>query len=65
MARGSFGIGLHRPKTPANVGSVLRVASGYGAAVSTQTIMVKSSQAYQTMWQPSRPVSRPMPSAGW
>ena len=32
MARAYFGIGLHRPKTLANMGSVLRIASCYGAA---------------------------------
>lgn len=31
-ARGFFAVGLHRPKTPANVGSVLRAAACFGAA---------------------------------
>lgn len=31
--RGFAAIGLHRPKTPANVGSVLRAAHCYGAAM--------------------------------
>lgn len=32
MTRGFAAIGLHNPKTPANVGSVLRAAMCYGAA---------------------------------
>jgi tRNA(Leu) C34 or U34 (ribose-2'-O)-methylase TrmL len=35
--RGYAAIGLHQPKTPANVGSVLRAASCYGAAMVAQT----------------------------
>jgi tRNA(Leu) C34 or U34 (ribose-2'-O)-methylase TrmL len=35
--RGYAAIGLHLPKTPANVGSVLRAAYCYGAAMVAQT----------------------------
>lgn len=37
MSRGYAAIGLHMPKTPENVGSVLRAASCYGAAMVAQT----------------------------
>lgn len=37
MSRGFAAIGLHRPKTPANVGSVLRAAHCYGAALIAKT----------------------------
>lgn len=33
MSRGFAAIGLHQPKTPANVGSVLRAAHCYGAGM--------------------------------
>jgi len=36
-ARGYAAIGLHHPKTPANVGSVLRAAGCYGAAMVAHT----------------------------
>jgi tRNA(Leu) C34 or U34 (ribose-2'-O)-methylase TrmL len=36
-ARGYAAIGLHMPKTPANVGSVLRAAYCYGAALVAKT----------------------------
>jgi tRNA(Leu) C34 or U34 (ribose-2'-O)-methylase TrmL len=39
--RGYAAIGLHQPKTPANVGSVLRAAHCYGAA-----LVVTSGQRY-------------------
>lgn len=35
--RGYASVGLHMPKTPANVGSVLRAAFCYGAAMVAQT----------------------------
>lgn len=35
--RGYAAIGLHRPKTPANVGSVLRAAHCYGVAMVAKT----------------------------
>lgn len=37
MNRGYAAIGLHKPKTPANVGSVLRAAHCYGAAMVATT----------------------------
>lgn len=37
MNRGYAAIGLHMPKTPANVGSVLRAAHCYGVAMVAQT----------------------------
>jgi tRNA(Leu) C34 or U34 (ribose-2'-O)-methylase TrmL len=33
MSRGYASIGLHQPKTPANIGGVLRAAGCYGAAL--------------------------------
>jgi tRNA(Leu) C34 or U34 (ribose-2'-O)-methylase TrmL len=43
MPRGYAAIGLHHPKTPSNVGSVLRAAHCYGAA-----IVAKSGQRYRS-----------------
>lgn len=37
MNRGFAAVGLHMPKTPANVGSVLRAAHCYGVALVAQT----------------------------
>ena len=37
--RGFAAVGLHRPKTPSNVGSVLRAAHCYGVALVAQTGM--------------------------
>lgn len=42
MTRGYAAVGLHMPKTPANVGSVLRAAGCYGAAM-----VATSGQRYQ------------------
>lgn len=48
-ARGFAAVGLHMPKTPANVGSVLRAAHCYGAAFVAQTGQRYRSASTDTM----------------
>jgi tRNA(Leu) C34 or U34 (ribose-2'-O)-methylase TrmL len=49
MTRGYAAIGLHQPKTPANVGSVLRAAHCYGTALVAKTGMRFHSASTDTM----------------